>query len=500
MPAAALAASEDLAGPRADGYTRHRPEASLLYQIVEEYWPEFRQRADEAGGLPRFVIREFESYLKCGILEHGLARLKCGRCGHEMVIGFSCKRRGFCPSCCGRRMDDVAAHLVDAVLPAEVRYRQWVCTVPWEWRTAIGYDRKLCADVLDAFASSLLRHIRWRVKRLFGLASVSDAQVGAITFVQRNDSALRLAPHFHTLAADGAWVRGEDGDLRFLALPEPTAEEVAQLATRVHVRLLRTLERHGRLGELSADEHVLASCYGAAAGDVQVLGADPGQRTQKVFGPVPVQVSATETPVAQVGGVNIHAATAVDGRDRRRLERLVRYMARPPVCTERLVLQDDGKVRYGFKSAWRDGTKAVVLSGLDFIARLCALVPPPRFHLVHYHGAFSGGSAARQDIVPGLPAPQQPKTPIPLFEQETDTLPAPSEPSRHPWSWLLARVFAVDILKCPVRSCPGEMKVVEVARTREHAARILAGLALGARPPTRRSRVPARQLALPFRH
>ena len=62
---------------------------------------------------------------------------------------------------------------------------------PWEWRTAIGYDRKLFADVLDAFASSLLRHIRWRVKRLFGLASVSDAQVGAITFVQRHDSALR---------------------------------------------------------------------------------------------------------------------------------------------------------------------------------------------------------------------------------------------------------------------------------------------------------------------
>jgi hypothetical protein len=239
VPAAALAAPRELDVPRADGYARHRPEESLLYQVIEEYWPEFLQRADEAGGLPRFVVREFESYLKCGILEHGLARLACRRCGHEIVLAWSCKKRGFCPSCCGRRMADIASHLVDAVLPSEPGYRQWVCTVPWEWRTAVGYDRKLCADVLNAFASSLLRQLRWRVKRLFGLASVSDAQVGAITFVQRHDSALRLAPHFHTLAADGAWVRGEDGELRFLALPEPTAEEVAQLATWVHARLLR---------------------------------------------------------------------------------------------------------------------------------------------------------------------------------------------------------------------------------------------------------------------
>ncbi len=145
---------------------------------------------------------------------------------------------------------------------------------------------------------------------------------------------------------------------------------------------MRVLERHGRLGELASDEPVLASCYGAAAGDLQVLGGDPGQRTQKIFGPVPHRETESGTPVAEVGGINIHAATAVDGRDRRRLERLLRYMARPPLCTERLASQGDGKVTYAFKSAWRDGTKAVVLAPLDFIARLCALAlgarPPTR--------------------------------------------------------------------------------------------------------------------------
>ena len=58
-----------------------------------------------------------------------------------------CKKRGFCPSCTGRRMADVAAHLVDEVFPA-VPGRQWVCSLPWRLRYAMGYDRKLCADVL----------------------------------------------------------------------------------------------------------------------------------------------------------------------------------------------------------------------------------------------------------------------------------------------------------------------------------------------------------------
>ncbi|MBM3274372.1 MAG: transposase [Candidatus Sericytochromatia bacterium] len=54
--------------------------------------------------------------------------------------------------------------------------------------------------------------------------------------------------------------------------------------------------------------------------------------------------------------------TAIDGRDRRRLERMCRYMARPPLCAERLERQDDGKVRYSFSAPWKDGTRAVVLA------------------------------------------------------------------------------------------------------------------------------------------
>jgi hypothetical protein len=47
----------------------------------------------------------------------------CGTCGKDELVAFSCKRRGFCPSCGARRMADLAAHLVDRVWP-DVPVRQ----------------------------------------------------------------------------------------------------------------------------------------------------------------------------------------------------------------------------------------------------------------------------------------------------------------------------------------------------------------------------------------
>jgi hypothetical protein len=176
---------------RRDSYERRRPDETLLYQLIEEHWPTFLERAEQSGGLPDFIIEEFEAYLRCGILEHSLAHFACRRCGESLVVAYSCKKRGFCPSCTGRRMAGVAAHLVDEVIP-EVPVRQWVCSLPWRLRYAMGYDRKLCADVLDAFIVSLCRSLRRRAKLQLGLRSVEDALSGAVTFIQRADSSLRL--------------------------------------------------------------------------------------------------------------------------------------------------------------------------------------------------------------------------------------------------------------------------------------------------------------------
>jgi hypothetical protein len=154
-------------------------------------------------------------------------------------------------------------------------------------------------------------------------------------------------------------------------------------------------------------------------------------------------------------------------------------MARPPLALDRLALRDDGRVVYRFKKAWRDGTHAVVLSPQDFIARLCALVPPPRFHLMRYLGVLAGHSSLRAEVVPKKSAaPSELPKQLPLFD-EADELPQSAksgaewtaEPSRHRWPWLLQRVFAVDVLKCD--RCGGRLRIVEIAKTPDDIARVL---------------------------
>src|SRR5215831_8818091 len=95
--------------------------------------------------------QEFREFLKCGVLAHGFTRLRCTDCMFERLVPFSCKRRGFCPSCGGRRMAEHAAVLVDEVLP-RVPVRQWVLTLPYRLRYRLAWDHPLCRAVLGVFA------------------------------------------------------------------------------------------------------------------------------------------------------------------------------------------------------------------------------------------------------------------------------------------------------------------------------------------------------------
>jgi hypothetical protein len=87
--------------------------------------------------------------------------------------------------------------------------------------------------------------------------------------------------------------------------------------------------------------------------------------------------------------------------DAHALERLCRYVTRPPIALERLTQRDDGCVEVAFRKPWRDGTRAVVLTAEDLLARLCAMVPPPRFHLTRYAGVLASNAALRGEVVPG---------------------------------------------------------------------------------------------------
>jgi ribosomal protein S27E len=182
-------------------YARRRPEETLLYQVIDDNYPDFVARFEAQGRtLPRFVRREFEDYLKCGRLEHGFLRVRCTDCRAEKLVAFSCKRRGFCPSCGARRMVESAALLVGEVLPT-VPMRQWVLSVPFALRF-------LCAPNPGAMGAALrivYRAISGFMIRSAGLTR-GQAQCGAVTLIQRFGSALNLNVHFHMLIPDGVYL------------------------------------------------------------------------------------------------------------------------------------------------------------------------------------------------------------------------------------------------------------------------------------------------------
>jgi hypothetical protein len=89
------------------------------------------------------------------------------------------------------------------------------------------------------------------------------------------------------------------------------------------------------------------------------------------------------------GGMSLHADVATHSHDRKRLERLARYILRPPVALDRLEAQPDGRLSYKLKTQWRDGTTHILMERHELLERLAPLIPPPRAHQVRYFGLCS---------------------------------------------------------------------------------------------------------------
>jgi hypothetical protein len=130
------------------------------------------------------------------------------------------------------------------------------------------------------------------------------------------------------------------------------------------------------------------------------------------------------------------AATRVAANDKPGRETLCRYILRPPLANDRLHILPDGNVKLEFKRPWSDGTTSIELSPLALIARLAALVPPPKRHVVRYFGVLSSHATSRSEVVPA------PATPPPASGEQ-------DKPKRRPryirWAELLRRVFDLPI-------------------------------------------------------
>ena len=417
---------------------------------MREHLKTFLAEVAASSGLPRFVVGEFERYLACGILANGFARVRCASCASEFLVAFSCKGRGFCPSCTTRRMQGTAAHLIDHVLP-RVPVRQWVLSLPRWARFLLARDPALITRTLDLTLRSIFAMQRARARKLRAI----EPRAGAVTFVQRFGSALNLNVHFHCVIPDGVFVR--DGDeLRFLALHRPSAEELQRLLSRLVrriTRLLRPIRERAQFDARPAD-----TMTSAQADSVSQL---PWRRID----------AAANAPrdAAYLEGFSLHAGVHLHANDREGLAHLCGYGARPPLSQKRLSRLPDGKLAYKLK---RGATEFLVMEPLDLLRKLAALVPPPRAHLVRYHGVFAPASKCRAKIVPKA-------APKPSCTDPTTTAPAAAprkrDPSRIPWAELLQRVFMDDVLACP---CGGRRTVIAFVNERKIVEEILEHLGL----------------------
>ena len=233
-------------------YERHRPELTPLSRLVQRHAATFFAQAEDAAGadLPQFVKDEFDAFLECGILAHGFLRLRCGDCGHDKLVAFSCKRRGFCPSCGARRMSQTAAHLLDHVIP-HVPVRQWVLSLPIPLRLLLAAQPKLVTPVLQVVHRVITRFLLKQAG-----VKTDEADSGAVTLIQRFGSAANLNIHLHCLVLDGVYRRGTDGAPEFVEVPAPTDEALQTVLHKVIMRMMKLLTRRGVLVEEEGSTYI----------------------------------------------------------------------------------------------------------------------------------------------------------------------------------------------------------------------------------------------------
>ena len=169
-------------------------------------------------------------------------------------------------------------------------------------------------DVLGVFTKTIFTSLIQRA-RAFG--AVRKPRSGAVSFIQRFDSALRLNLHIHSLVIDGVYAADDDDQPQFQVLPAPDDEEIAQLTEALAVRIRKFLHQRG-LGPdsdpeesdpLSRDQPWLAGLYAASVRGRITYGANSGRRVTRVGDQIdPETMEAfSGSRCATVDGFSLHA-------------------------------------------------------------------------------------------------------------------------------------------------------------------------------------------------
>jgi len=113
------------------------------------------------------------------------------------------------------------------------------------------------------------------------------------------------------------------------------------------------------------------------------------------------QPQSVDACCANAHGFSLHAGVRCAMNQRKELEHLCRYITWPAIADERLTRNAAGQVVLRLKTPYRDGATHIVMSPLEFMQRLAALVPRPRLNLIRFHGVLAPNARLRAEIIPG---------------------------------------------------------------------------------------------------
>jgi hypothetical protein len=296
-------------------------------------------------------------------------------------------------------MANTGAAIVDRVLP-DVPLRQYVLSLPFELRKLAAFKPDVLTALGRIFVDAIFASYGARAKR----NGVRGAQCGAINFVQRFGSSVNLHVHFHVAVLDGVFVRDEQGVVLFHPSAPPTREDLDALVRRVQRRATAWLGRRGHLEDRPLEDRsneppaqtAIDACASLAMGRGHVATLPNAEEPEDDHRSAPGHSAVA----VDRDGFNLHAGVRIEAGDDAGREKLCRYAARPPLSLERLRRLRGGRIAYRLKYVGRGRGKHRIMEPMEFMARLAALIAPPRYPLIRYAGVLGPRSAWRKEIVP----------------------------------------------------------------------------------------------------
>jgi len=178
-------------------------------------------------------------------------------------------------------------------------------------------------------------------------------------------------------------------------------------------------------------------------------------------------------------GFSVHNHVRVEPEDQAAVERLARYIMRPPISLERMQWGGDGKVLYRPKGGHDGrnrqlGNVAEAFDPAEFLARVIMHIPEPRRHLVRYYGWYSNVSRGKRRQQKEGDGAVSLDGGTSFRGRRCDEGPD-ARAHRRSWAQLIKRVYEVDPLLCS--SCGAEMRIIAFIIDRNVVDAILRHLA-----------------------